>query len=130
MIIGETPEDVLFDSPQGHQLAQCLKDCGYDFQDLYLTSLVKCVGSKEYARCVHHLVAEVMVVRPVIAICLGYNPSLAFVDAPEVGQFVPILPSTTVLTTYSFVDANDQTLAVLHQQFSYIQSQLQVVKSA
>jgi uracil-DNA glycosylase family 4 len=134
MILGEKPEDVLFETPQGKMLAQMIRQHRIDLQDVYLTALIKCQESNDLEKCQHHLIAEIMTVRPLVVLCLGYSASKVFDPNPQLGRYAQIYPNVYVVSMYSFRDAmNDNSGSVLQaigQQFAYISTKLQELKTA
>jgi uracil-DNA glycosylase family 4 len=130
MIIGETPDDVLFETPSGRMLGDMLMKHRFDLKDVYLTAVIKCRESKNHEQCLSYLIAEVLTVRPTLAICLGYNVSRIFDDRPQLGQFKQILPNVYTLATFSFRDESSNALPTLDQQFAYISKKLQEMRIA
>jgi uracil-DNA glycosylase family 4 len=126
MFIGERPDDVLFDSPQGKKLANLLVAAGLDLNDIYFTAMTKCRESNSFARCQHHLTAEIMIVRPKLIVCLGYNVCKFFHSDPHVGHYIQVYPNVHALFTYSLMDAvaphESSVLQVLQDQFKHIAS--------
>ncbi|SFJ63590.1 uracil-DNA glycosylase, family 4 [Paenibacillus sp. UNC496MF] len=132
MIVGERADDVLFDSPQGKQLANLMAAANLDMKDVYFSSLLKCRESSEAANCQHHLIGEVMLVRPKLVICLGYNVCQVFDLQPDLGSYCMIYPNVHALFTYSVSDASgNQELIVLRtiqEQFSYVAQTIRHMK--
>ncbi|GAK41956.1 putative uracil-DNA glycosylase [Paenibacillus sp. TCA20] len=131
MIVGETPDDVLYDGKRGGKLGKLLVEMGIDLKDVYLTSLTKCSESQDSAKCAHHLTGEILTVRPSIIVCLGYKISSTIMQQPQFGQYVQIAPYTHALATYSFADAEEAiVLDTLRGQFNYILNVLQGMRTA
>lgn len=129
MIVGEKPDDVLWESEQGAALLKCLQYYRFDLDKLYFTSAIKCKESSSFEVCQQHLIREFMQLRPIITICLGYYASTRFSNRPTLGNYDEIFPNQWVLTTYSFKDAlSDESMSTtntLYQQFAHISNQMQ-----
>ena len=80
MIIGEDPTDVLPQYEGGSQIHELLAPFGLNMDYIHLTSLVKCIGSKNYQECHHHLVSEVISIAPKVIIAIGYNAAFPFMS--------------------------------------------------
>ncbi len=128
VVIGETPDDVLYNGKNGKRLADLLRKSDIHPSHVYTTSLVKCEESKDSSCCSQHLTAELLTLQASIIICLGYNVSLALMDAPQLGQYVNVMPNTSALVTYSFNDMTpeyEQSItSIMLEQFVYIKSVL------
>ncbi len=101
MVIGETPSDVDFQTPEGKLLADTLTWAQYDLNDVYFTSLIKCEESKSPDRCQHHLLSEILCVQPKIIIALGYDIGMHFdpnISSP--GYLTHLLDRHYMITTY------------------------------
>lgn len=126
VILVERPSDISHQSRQGGTLYDLL-NMYFDYDELHLTSLVKCMESEEYHLCQRFLISEVLILKPAIVICFGYRPSLALIDQPQLGVYYEIIPNQTyVLPTYSIREAlEDQNkLNLLHNQLNYISQQM------
>jgi hypothetical protein len=80
MIIGQEPHDVLIESPQGKILHEILNQYHFNQNDIYYTSSVKCAQSKDFDKCHHHLVSEMISVEPLMVIALGYHAAAPFME--------------------------------------------------
>ncbi|QHW35746.1 hypothetical protein GZH47_33170 (plasmid) [Paenibacillus rhizovicinus] len=134
MIIGERPDDVMLDTEMGMALSTLLQSSQLSLKDVYLTSVTKCIEAMDPTRCQHHLVAELLTVRPLLAIALGYNASLALTPQPAVGSYIPLFAKITLLPTYSMRDVEADNTGQVKQyllgQFSYIAQQIREMKTA
>jgi uracil-DNA glycosylase family 4 len=129
MVIGSQPQDVSFETEQGKLLGELLKSFEIDFDDVYFTSAVKCEGSTSYSECHHHLIAEMIVVQPLVAIALGYNAGHQLLSSINPGAaIVPgqtgTLPTgTDMVITNSIADSMDD-LEFIKQHLYVAKTQL------
>jgi uracil-DNA glycosylase family 4 len=134
MVIGEKPEDVLLDTKQGSLLAKLVRHHGVDLEDVYMTSLTKCQESEHPTNCQSHLVAELVAIRPMVAICFGYQASAVFLPNPQLGQYTQVYPNVHVLPMHSLQECLSDTTGQMQQMidshFSYICRKIQEMKSA
>lgn len=106
MVIGETPDDVNFDTDEGKLLADILMWAGYDLSDVYMTSSIKCESSASPDLCQSHLISEVLCVQPKLIIALGYETSKRLEpsvnSAGHVSHFMNRFP---MISTYRLLHA-------------------------
>lgn len=122
MVIGDTPDDVLFETESGSVLAGLLRRFGILPQEVYITAMTKCQGSQDTAMCVHHINAEVMTIRPSVVVLLGSTVASAFDSNPALGKWHTVYPGVFGLETYNLMAArhDPSKMAMLHDQFAYI----------
>ncbi len=111
MIIGETTSDVDLQTKEGELLAKTLTWAGFDLNDVYFTSLIKCEESSNPERCQHHLLSEVLCVQPKVIIALGYDVGKHFDPHINSAGHVSLLMDrhhmiTTYRTCYVMADQN------------------------
>lgn len=80
MIIGEDPRSVLPDYESGRLLHDVLSELHFNRHDIYFTSMVKCIGATDMAKCHHHIISEIMAVEPLVIISLGYYVAAPFME--------------------------------------------------
>ncbi|HHT7153142.1 hypothetical protein P4I89_08255 [Bacillus cereus] len=101
MIIGQVPSDVDIRTPEGKILIDTLSWSGYNLNDIYLTSLVKCEDSTQPEQCQHHLVSELLCVQPKMVIALGYDVGKYFDPTINQAGYQSVLMGRyNMITTY------------------------------
>lgn len=125
MVIGQTTDDVNFTTDEGKLLADTLLWAGFNMDDVYLTSMTKCADEDVPEQCQHHLLSELLCVRPRVVIALGYDVGKHFDPAiTQAGAFSTILNSMSMLTTYRVSYAMQE--ESLYHQFCYHLQQAKV----
>jgi uracil-DNA glycosylase len=112
MVIGETPQDIDPKTEQGKKLRQYLQQIRLPLDQIYFTSAVKCENSAHYSQCHRHMIAEMIIVKPLVAIAFGYYAGYLFV--PEGEQIQPgytttLSNETDFMITYSLKDITNET---------------------
>lgn len=111
MVIGETISDVDFQTKEGKLLADTLLWAKYNMEDIYFTSLAKCVETETPERCHHHLLSEILCVQPKVIIALGYDVGKYFDPNINRAGYVSLFLDkyellTTYRTTYAMTEQN------------------------
>jgi len=135
MIVGMRPDDVLFECQSGKKLGELLEACNMPLHDVYLTSVIKCQEVADPLQCHHHLIGEILTVRPILVITLGYEVARIFSEQPALNAYVPIgFANSTMFMTYSMhdvlQDTSGQAQTILIQHFTYISGQIRGMKTA
>lgn len=126
MIIGNTPDEVSFDTEYGKIIANALKAYGFNFDQVYRTSLIK--NEKTNKICHKHIAAEMILVRPFIAIALGYAPGFEFMEnLQSAGQGITLSNGVDFLVTHSIKDiaTSHQCLKEFYQHMDIVYNQYQ-----
>jgi uracil-DNA glycosylase family 4 len=106
MIIGEVPSDIDFQTKEGKLLADTLLWAGYNLDDVYFTSLVKCESSFTPERCQHHLLSELLCVQPKVVIALGYDVGKHFDSSiNQAGYKSTLMDKYDMYTNYRTLNA-------------------------
>lgn len=101
MVIGQLPSDVDIRTPEGKFLIDTLSWSGYNLDDIYLTSLVKCEDSTQPEKCQHHLISELLSVQPKMVIALGYEVGKHFDPTINQAGYQSVLMGRyNMITTY------------------------------
>ncbi|MCD7911035.1 hypothetical protein KC480_05785 [Bacillus velezensis] len=101
MVIGETPSDVDFQTPEGELLVKTLTWANHSLDDVYFTSLCKCEATSTPERCYTHLLSEILCVKPAIIISLGYDVGKFFdPNINAAGYSTNFLDKYEMITTY------------------------------
>jgi uracil-DNA glycosylase family 4 len=109
MVIGEVPSDIDFSTKEGKLLADTLTWAGYNLDDVYFTSLVKCQTSNTPERCQHHLLSELLCVQPKMVVALGFDVGKHFDPSINKSGYTSVLMNkydmiTTYRTLYAMTD--------------------------
>jgi uracil-DNA glycosylase len=128
VVVGERPDDMMLETPSGKALSELLNRSQLPLKEVYLTAVSKCIEAADARQCHHHLVAELLTLRPSLVVALGYNTALALTPQPSAGTYVPLFSNITLLPTYSLQDAMaDESGQITHYltgQFTYIAQQI------
>lgn len=119
MIVGENPGEhdvelfAPFAGPSGQILTLILNKLGIDRSEVYITNSVKCYTSQPLTHeqagdCFHHLLNEIIYIRPRVILALGNYPTRILADNPDLkitqergkwftehitGMQIPVMPT-------------------------------------
>jgi len=131
MIVGETPEDVTTYYENGKMLYQILNKIGLSVDNVYMTAAVKCLHSTNFSFCHRHLIAEMIMIQPLVIIALGYNAGFLFFENQQQiqpGMTTHLPNGSDFIITFSLNDIkNNQALSnAFYHHLSLAKSQLEL----
>lgn len=101
MVVGEVPSDVSFQTKEGKLLIDTLTWAQFQLNDLYFTSLSKCEETVTPEQCQHHLLSEILCVRPKMILFLGYEVGKYFDSTIDrAGYTSTFIQQYPILVTY------------------------------
>lgn len=114
MIVGQTPDDIQFETSHGKVLSDALKHYNYNFDDLYLSSIRK--NNESEAVCHKHIASEIIVVNPMVLLVFGQEVAEELSPFNQsIGQGSTLSNGTDILITHRMSDIISDHLA--YQEF-------------